>query len=196
MVVAMAEREAAVVDGVAATSPRTASHSNDVRGLVEEHGPAVYSMCARILRDRVLAEDILQQVFLEAHRDLERFQGQSSIRTWLIGIAMHRCQDAIKARRRREQRFQADERAIDDAVDLTADPRAPLEKERVNKALGECLDELSIESRAAVLMRFHVGMSYEDMAGSVGDKPDTLRARVVRALPLVRRCLERKGWTG
>jgi RNA polymerase sigma-70 factor, ECF subfamily len=167
-----------------------------LRRLMTEHGGAVYAMCVRILRDRALAEDVLQRVFLEAHRDLDRFQGRSTIRTWLIGIATHRCQDEIKARRRREKRFQTDEHAVINAPDPNSDVDGPLDRARVGKALEDCLDELSGESRAAVLLRFHAGMSYEKMGETVGDNPGTLRKRVIRALPLVRRCLESKGWSG
>jgi RNA polymerase sigma factor (sigma-70 family) len=174
----------------------TRDGGEQLRQLMAEYGGAVYATCVRILRDRVLAEDVLQGVFLEAHRDLDRFQGRSTIRTWLIGIATHRCQDAMKARRRREKRFQTDEHAVINAPDPSSDVEGPLDRARVGKALEDCLGELSGESRAAVLMRFHAGMSYEEMADAVGDNPGTLRKRVIRALPVVRRCLESKGWTG
>jgi RNA polymerase sigma-70 factor, ECF subfamily len=174
----------------------TGDGGEQLRRLMAEYGGAVYATCVRILRDRVLAEDVLQRVFLDAHRDLDRFQGRSTIRTWLIGIATHRCQDAMKARRRREKRFHTDEHAVINAADPSSDVEGPLDRARVGKALEDCLGELSGESRAAVLMRFHAGMSYEEMADAVGDNPGTLRKRVIRALPVVRRCLENKGWTG
>lgn len=164
--------------------------------LMTDHGEAVYALCVRILRDRTLAEDVLQQTFIEAHRDLDRFQGRSSVRTWLLGIASHRCQDAIKSLRRRQRRFETDDSAMATAADPTADPVSPIERARIQRALEDCLSELSSETRSAVLLRFQSGMSYEHMAEVVGDKADTVRARVCRALPLLRRCLEGKGWDG
>jgi len=139
---------------------------------------------------------VLQQTFIEAHRDLDGFKGRSAIRTWLLGIASHRCQDAIKARRRRQRRFDVDDDAVAAAVDPLADPRTPLERARIHQALDDCLGELASETRTAVLLRFQTGMSYEQMAEAVDDKADTLRARVCRALPVLKRCLEAKGWDG
>lgn len=164
--------------------------------LMTAHGDVVYAFCVRILRDRGLAEDVLQQVFLEVHRDLDRFQGRSTVRSWLLGIAAHRCHDAIKARRRRDARLYSDDQAITNSVDPTAGPGDRLERARLAAALEDCLASLSADSRTAVLLRFQAGMSYEEMAASLTAKSDTLHARVTRALPVLRRCLEGKGWDG
>ena len=59
--------------------------------------------------------------------------------------------------------------------------------------LDECLTRLSAEVRAALLLRFHEGMTYEAMAAVCAEKPATLQARVARAMPLLRRCLRAKG---
>src|SRR5262249_23650225 len=61
---------------------------------------AVYRYCRIALGDTVLADDVHQQVFIEAFRDLPGFAGRSTLRTWLFGIARHRVLDAAKRRRR------------------------------------------------------------------------------------------------
>ena len=165
-----------------------------VRQLMTDHGDAVFGICVRILRDRVLAEDVQQQVFLEAHRDLARFEGRSTLRAWLFGITTHRCQDAIKMRRRRERRFHNDDQAVRKLVDPAADPHVELDRSRVTRALDDCLAELSVENRTAILLRFQLGMSYEEMASALRTRPDTLHARVSRGLRLLRRLLETRGW--
>ncbi|MBX3159454.1 MAG: sigma-70 family RNA polymerase sigma factor [Deltaproteobacteria bacterium] len=164
--------------------------------LVASHGRAVYAFCARMLRDRVLAEDVSQQVFLEACRDLDRFQGRSAMRTWLLSIASHRCRDAMKATRRRNERIEADDQAVASAPGTDAPPIERLDRARLHAALERCLEHLSLEARAAVLLRFRSEMSYEEMAAALGAKADTLQARVARALPMLRRCFESKGWNG
>src|SRR5690349_13907932 len=60
-----------------------------ITALMDQHGPTVFNFCSRFLLDRVLAEDVLQQVFLHAYRDIDRFEGRSSPRTWLLRIAVH-----------------------------------------------------------------------------------------------------------
>jgi RNA polymerase sigma-70 factor (ECF subfamily) len=161
--------------------------------LMKAYGDLVFRYCLRKLRNRALAEDVHQQVFIEAYRDLDGFQGRSSDSTWLIGIARHRCQDATRSRERRDKRERLDSRTVDDTVDSDADMAELLDAPRVSEFLTVCLDALPEASRRAVVMRFRDGMSYEDMAIALNAKADTLRARVARALPLIKECLETKG---
>jgi RNA polymerase sigma-70 factor (ECF subfamily) len=166
-----------------------------IAALIDAHGDAVYGFCVRMLGDRVVAEDVAQQVFLEAHRDIDRFERRSSLATWLKGIANHRCRDAIKSRRRREQRLQQDDIAALHVVDPAATPTERVERAQLFAALEGCLQELSTDVRMAVVLRFQSGMTYDEMAEVLYAKPDALHARVSRALPVLRRCLESKGWT-
>jgi RNA polymerase sigma-70 factor, ECF subfamily len=62
--------------------------------LMKAHGDEILGFCLRMVGDRALAEDIRQQVFLEAFRDLDG--GHSSPRAWLFGIARNRCLDVIR----------------------------------------------------------------------------------------------------
>ena len=161
--------------------------------LMKAHGQMVFAYCLRKLGNRAQAEDVQQQVFIEAYRDLDDFQGKSRESTWLIGIARHRCQDSTKSKDRRAKREQLDGKTVDDTVDDDPDMTSQLDGSRVGRFLDECLGELSSESRTAVLLRFRDDLSYEQMASTLQTKADTLRARVARALPLVKRCLETKG---
>jgi RNA polymerase sigma-70 factor (ECF subfamily) len=165
-----------------------------ISALMDLHGEAVFGFCVRMLGDRALAEDVLQQVFLEAHRDIDRYQGRSSLITWLKGIANHRCKDAIKSRTRREKRVDPDDRATLDVIDPNATPDQRLDQARTVAALEACLAELSDDVRMSVVLRFQSGMTYDEMSVVLEAKPDALHARVSRALPVLKRCLETKGW--
>ena len=162
--------------------------------IMDAHGDAVFAYCVRMLRDRELAEDVAQQVFTEAYRDIEKFRRQSSVRTWLIGIAHHRCGDAIKSRGRRISRIDLDDEAVHDHADPGSTPTERLDRARLAAVLDYCLQELSEDIRETVLLRFMSDMTYEEMAVLLGRKADTLCVRVARALPILKRCLERKGW--
>ncbi len=166
-----------------------------IAALMDAHGDAVFGFCLRILGERALAEDVLQQVFLEAYRDIDRFEGRSPLSAWLTGIAHHRCQDAINARRRRLRSIELDPQAANDVAAPDATPTERLERTRLVAALEECLNALPYEVRRTVLLRFHSGLSYAEMSALLGVKADTLHARVARALPALKRCLERKGWS-
>ncbi len=166
--------------------------TGDVRGalriLMKRHGTALYRFCRETLRDAALADDVHQQVFVEAYRDLVRFRGQSSVRTWLYSIARHRCLDALKGRRRWTNRFKNEAGEELAGANPTAGER--IDDARLRDAMAKCLDELGEHVRTAVLLRYQQGFSYEEMATVCRDKPGTLQARVVRALPVLRRCIE------
>ncbi|WP_437829047.1 RNA polymerase sigma factor [Sorangium sp. So ce1153] len=198
----LAERMAgrrAVQDGERPQDPLHAAldrgdHRAALRALMAEHGAAVYGYCTRVLGDATLGADVHQQVFEEAYRDLGKLLRPEHARSWLFGIANHRCLDAIKARRRREKRFVGDDdEALADVADEPRDLTERVDAPTVATALSACLRELSAESRMAVLLRFQEGMTYEDMGRMCREKSTTLQARVTRALPLLRRCLEGKG---
>ncbi|HVV82948.1 MAG TPA: RNA polymerase sigma factor [Kofleriaceae bacterium] len=169
-----------------------------LRLLMKAHGVAIYRFCAsRLGSDR--ADDVHQTVFIEAHRDLARFERRSSLRTWLFGIANHRCLDHIKTRGRHDRKFEATEDP--GATDPSDDP-SPFEavsREQLRKLLEHCLDGLAPATKDAVLLRYRDGFQYEEIAkinregsGTAEEKPGTLQQRVARALPVLRKCLERR----
>jgi RNA polymerase sigma factor (sigma-70 family) len=143
------------------------------------------------------AEDVCQQVFLEACRGLDRFEHRSSLYTWLCSIARHRCLDAIKAERGSAKRFAAEDTIESEMADGSPTPDELVDRGRCFAALDECLQELSEPVRETVRLRFQSDSpSYEQMASRMSTSPGTLNQRVVRALRLLAECLERKGWTG
>lgn len=164
--------------------------------LMQAHGKAILGYCLRVTRDRSQAEDLTQQVFLEAYRDLERFQGRSSPRSWLFSIASHRCIDALRSERRRSQRIVPDDDTADEVADPAPGPTERVERIKLSAALDDCLGLLSPDVRATVLLRFHTGLTYSDMAEPLDATAEALQVRVSRALPVLRRCMERKGWSG
>ena len=163
--------------------------------MMDEHGSAVLAFCLRVLQNRQAAEDIRQQVFLEAYRDITRFEGRSTLRTWLFRIAANRCKDLLKMRRGRFfGSVVPDEQAVVDFADPAPAPADRIERARLLAALEQCLTVLSEEVRMTVMLRYQTEMSYEDMSGVLKTKADTLRLRVRRAMPLLLQCMEEKGW--
>jgi len=164
----------------------------DVRGalrqLMQRHGAAVYRYCRATLRDEALAEDVHQQVFIEAFRDLPRFEGRSTVRTWLFTIARNRVIDAGRARSRRQSHLEEVE--IQDAPDPRPLAGESIDDARLREALVASLDELGHDLRAAVLLRYQQGFTFEAMAEVCCEKPGTLQARVARALLQLRARIE------
>ncbi len=167
---------------------RDADRNQALRLLMSRHGRAVYRYCREELHDTVLADDVHQQIFIEAHRDLARFRGRSTLRSWLFGIARHRVLDAAKSRRRAEAHIEEDDTA--DAPDPRPLPCEQLDRARLEHALAHCLGGLGAHVRSTLLLRYQQGLSFEEMAEVCSEKPGTLQARVTRALPVLRACIE------
>jgi RNA polymerase sigma factor (sigma-70 family) len=156
--------------------------------LMRRHGTAVYRYCREELHDRTLADDVHQQIFIQAHRDLERFAARSTLRTWLFAIARHRVLDAAKSRRRAEAHIEEDDTA--DAPDPSPPPDERLDEARLQQALIACLREIGEHVRGTLVLRYQQGLTFEELGAIFGDKPGTLQARVMRALPMLRTCIE------
>lgn len=160
-----------------------------LRALMRQHGNAVYKYCRSALADSVLAEDVHQQVFIQAYRDLHRFLPHSSIRSWLFAIARHRVLDAVKCRRRDQDRTSSDELTHVPATQPL--PSSTLDDLQLWRALEASLAQLSESVRSAVVLRYQ-GLTFEEIATIMGGRADTMRARVARALPFLRAAIEER----
>lgn len=155
---------------------------------MRRHGTAVYRYCREALRDAALADDVQQQVFIAAFRDLPGFSRRSSVRTWLFAIARNRVLDAAKSRRRAQSHIDGDEAT--GVSDPQPSPGDSLDDARLRSALLACLGKLPPNVLSAVLLRFQQGFTFENMAAMCNEKPGTLQAQVTRALPKLRACIE------
>lgn len=155
------------------------------------YGDALFRYCYSMLQSRTLTQDVHQTVFLQAYQDLDLFSGDS-FRPWLYAIAHNRCLDSLKVTRRWWKRF-----FLTNDLPDKPDP-SPSSEERliagsVASELEKCLSELGAHVRIAVILRYQEGFSYEEMGHICRERPDALKMRVARAMPVLRKCLEAKG---
>ena len=125
------------------------------------------------LVDPGAADDLTQETFLRAFKALPTFEGRSSVRTWLLGIARRTCADHLRAvvrRRRLDARL---------AAQVCTDLPVPDPAHRLSTA--DLLGRLSEERRTAFVLTQVLGLSYAE-AAVVEDVPvGTIRSRVARA---------------
>ena len=165
-------------------------HAAALTRLMRRHGVAVYRYCREELHDRTLADDVHQQIFIQAHRDLDRFAARSTLRTWLFAIARHRVLDAAKSRRRAQAHIEEDDTA--DTPDPSPPPGERLDEARLQQAMIDCLRKLGEHARGTLVLRYQQGLTFDELGAVFGEKPGTLQARVMRALPVLRACIEAK----
>ncbi len=159
------------------------SLDRSLRALVDEHSDACYRLALGVVRDRSLAEDVVQDAMIKAWRSLAGFRGESSKRTWILRITHNAAIDAL--RRRREQST-APEDLPDDGSGAGEDPAARAADRDDLAALGRALADLDELSRSIVVLREVEGLSYAEIAETLELSIATVKTRLLRA----RRTLE------
>lgn len=169
---------------------RRGDHAEALNILMDTYGDPVMAFAIRTVRNRELAKDIRQQVFLEAFQGFDGFAARSTLWSWLCGIAYHRCLDELRRLRRASA---ADDLAALD--DLAVAPDLTMEVDRATKrrALEQCLGTLSVPTRTQLLMRCLLGLSHTEIGEIVGAPHSTVQVRISRALPRLRQCLRGEG---
>jgi len=160
--------------------------------LVRRHKEAVYAVALRFTRECAEAEDVTQEVFLRAYRNLNGFRGGAKVSTWLYRIARNCCIDWARAKARaRARTAEVEDLDIlpDHAVDVEASLEKSEERERVRRALGR-LDE---EYRSVLVLYYEQGLSYDEVAAALGCPQRTVETRLYRARKLLRRYLREGG---
>lgn len=141
--------------------------------LVRATQSEVWRLCAA-LGDRQSADDLTQETYLRAFAALHRFEGRSSLRTWLLAIARRVCADAVRSRRRRPTLV----RGVD-PVDV--ERRDGADRVGEHATVSDLLARLDHDRREAFLLTQLIGLPYAEAAEVVGCPVGTIRSRVARA---------------
>jgi RNA polymerase sigma-70 factor (ECF subfamily) len=148
--------------------------------IYREHSGMVYGVALRMTGNTEDAEEVAQDVFVAAHRSLRNFKGESSLKTWLYRIAVNMSLNVIRRRRG----VRAYELPMQDGIDFE-DPRRDvalkIEAEANERKIGEMLGLLNPDQRACLVLRACEGLSYEDIARTLGVNINTVRTRLKRA---------------
>jgi RNA polymerase sigma-70 factor (ECF subfamily) len=166
-------------------------------GLVAVHERMVFSLATRLLGDSEEARDVAQDVFLQVYRTLGRFEGRSSLKTWIYRIVVNHCHNRRRlwSRRARGASRPLDELTANDEAKLSATERgacSPYEQVRLAERAArvqEALLALPFRHRAVVVLRDVEGLSCEEVAEALGLPAGTVKSRLSRARETLRRRL-------
>ena len=159
--------------------------------LVAEHQRMGVPLAMNLLSDRDEALDLSQEVFLRVFRTIHRFRGQSSLRTWIYRIAVNQARNRHRFWRRRHR---ADQVSLDQHIAahgefLSARESTPdrvLAQKELGERLQTALNHLPFDQRTAIVLREVDGLSYEEIAFSLGVAIGTVKSRLTRARQALR----------
>jgi RNA polymerase sigma-70 factor (ECF subfamily) len=149
--------------------------------LYNEHSRAIYYLALRMLGDPQKAEDATHDVFLKAYRNLNRFRGESSWRTWLYRIAINHCRNLREAWHDRHVFSNAEESTWENAAAKTDSPLRVLETKELGQRIQKVLDALPGEYRLLLLLVADEELSYEQVGALTEQSPDAVRGKLHRA---------------
>ena len=164
------------------------------RVLVERHSRSLFRLAFRMTGNQQDAEDVVQDSFLRAYKQLDRFDERASFGTWVYRIAVNCSLDLVRSRKRRNEHVAPAELEMEDPIlslpshDPTPD-RMALSGE-VRDRVAEAMTELSASERTAFVLRHFEGMRIEEVSRVLGCQPGAAKHSVFRAVQKLRRALE------
>lgn len=156
----------------------------------DAHHAAVRALARRLVGDPAAAEDLVHDVFAALPGAAHRFQEGSSLRTFLLGVAVNHARHHVRAAARRRA---AMERFAREPTPSPTDPERAAERADLARALTLALDELPLDQRVAFVLCEVEGRTSPEAAEITGAPEATIRTRVFHARQKLRASLERRG---
>src|SRR5205807_7175769 len=168
--------------------------------LITHYHQPIYSLVYRILSNPADAADTTQEVFLKVFRGMKRFNGESSLKTWLYRIAIHEASNQRRwwfRHKSKETSMEAQEDENGNSfglcqtlVDPGESPFELLAHEEIRARVEEELRQVSEPFRTVVLLRDIEGLSYEEVADVLQISLGTVKSRLIRGREALKKRLE------
>ena len=151
----------------------------------------LFAVSLRICRERPLAEEVLQDSFVNIWNHAGDYaQAKSAPSTWMTAIVRNRSLDVM---RRTREEPDVDDTLTATLVDESASPQREAEARAEAHTLRACLQELDPEQRQSIALAFYHGLSHSELADHLRRPLGTVKTHIRRGLARLRDCLQRQG---
>ena len=145
--------------------------------LYVRHNARIYQFILRLVGNSAVAEELVNEVFLEVWRKADRFERRSQVSTWLLAVARHKALDVL--RRRSSEPLDAE--AAEVAQDLADNVEELADRISTSSILRNCLAQLSPTHREIIDLIYYQGRKISDAAAVVGIAQNTVKTRMFYA---------------
>ena len=160
--------------------------------LYDRFAARLYRLCYGLVLNQEDAEDVTQESFVYAFRNLRRFDSnRASFKTWLYTIAVSRCRNTY--RRQVLPMLDISQLFLELTAPMTDSPEARFTQSNLNQVIGKALATLSPQLREAVILRYGHGLAYREIAEVMAIPPKTAESRVRFAHEQLKRTLGVQG---
>ena len=176
-----------------------------IAGWLDEHGEAIYAYARRRVEADQVAEDLVQDTFLAALQNYDRFAGRSSPKTWLIAILRNKLIAYYRQRsRRRQQSLEENQRTnVFNSQGIwnipvgnwPGRPDFVFQQQEFWQTFDDCLSKLPAAAAEVFILRVFDGLETENICKTLDISSTNLAVRLHRARMALRNCLE-KNWFG
>jgi RNA polymerase sigma-70 factor, ECF subfamily len=182
------------VSDVDAVARAKAGDRDGFRILVERHSRSVFRLAFRMTSNEQDAEDVVQETFLKAYRQLDKYEARSSFGTWLYRIAANCSLDLVRSRRRHEEQHDSGGSGEDDLMLRIPGTGPQPDRLAMSGEVGErvqaALSGLTTSERIAFVLRHFEGQSIEEIGAALGLNANATKNSIFRAVQKLRRELE------
>ena len=152
------------------------------RFVVEQYGKVLHGTAYMMTRDRALAEDLVQETFLLAWRNISGFKSGTNLKAWLLRILVNRTVSEQRKKRVTLIELEEGAAALSDPDQVEEQVLHNEERERIRSAL----ETLPSDQRQAVVLRYYAELTAPEIAQTLGWREGTVRSRLHRAMARLR----------
>jgi RNA polymerase sigma-70 factor (ECF subfamily) len=162
------------------------------RSLVELHSRQAFALAYRLTRDERDADDVVQEGFIRAYRQIGRFEARSNFGTWLHRIIVNCAMDLLRARHaRREDRAAEPVEALPDVLASgEPSPERLARSAEIRRRVESSMSALTPDERVAFTLRHYEGRSIDEIGRTLGVQKSAAKHAVFRAVRKLREALE------
>jgi RNA polymerase sigma-70 factor (ECF subfamily) len=173
---------------------------NAFEKIVKKYQKKMFNVSYRIIGDYNESDEVVQDAFVSAYNNIDKFRGKARFSTWLYSIVVNLSRNRLKQVKKRAYR---EELSIDDPVEtetgtVKAEPASDdlsvlerMEKRELKQKVQSCIQSLEDEFREVIVLRDIQGFSYEDIGEMLKIAKGTVKSRLHRARESVKNCLKK-----
>ena len=152
----------------------------------------LFGYLMKLVREREMVEDVLNETMMEVWRQAARFEGRASVNTWVFSIAHHRAVSRLRRKR---------ETSLDEETAAQIEDEAPTPDEHavtadVNRLIGALMEQLSFEHREILHLAYYQEFSVQEIADALDLPANTVKTRMFYARQRLKVLLEKSGIEG
>jgi RNA polymerase sigma-70 factor (ECF subfamily) len=155
--------------------------------IYDRHATRLYNLACRMTGSPSQAEDLLQEIFLQAFRKLSSFKGDSLLGTWLYRLAVNLCLDRLRSRQEKAERATV---SLEDERDVVVQPTRRMDSVVQRLDLERAIEQLPASYKAAFLLHDVEGFEHHEVGEMLGIAEGTSKSLVHKARLRIRACLD------